>query len=292
MFSVLLSVYYKENPFFLRQSLDSVFTQTLPPDEVVLVEDGPLTEELDAVVKEYARKHPVLKVVPLSESRGLGRALDEGLKHCSYDLIARMDTDDISMPERFRMQVGYMRRHPDVAVVGGSIMEFNAACGCVGVRRYPETNDDVMKHICKACPCAHPAVMMRRKVFDKVSYDGRCRTSQDLALWFDILCAGFKINNMKDVVLKFRMDGDVFRRRRGAFAKNEFKIYCKGIRRLYGFFTWRYVWPLARYLFRLLPVGVIRRVYRGGVRRRVLQGAAPLRRDSPREAPAASEPLP
>ena len=112
MFSVLLSLYYKENPIFLRQSLDSVFSQTLPPDEVVLVEDGPLTEALYAVVEEYKRKYSTLKVVPLSENVGLGRALNEGLKHCSFDLVARMDTDDIAMPDRFEKQISYMTAHP------------------------------------------------------------------------------------------------------------------------------------------------------------------------------------
>ena len=97
-FSVLLSVYRKEQPAYLRQSLDSIFTQTLLPDEVVLVKDGPLTDALDEVAEDYCRKYPVIRVVPLSENQGLGRALNEGLKHCSYDLVTRMDTDDVAKP--------------------------------------------------------------------------------------------------------------------------------------------------------------------------------------------------
>ena len=100
-FSVLISLYYKENPDFLRQSLDSVFTQTLPPDEVVLVEDGPLTAELDAVVDEYVRRYQSLHIVKLPKNMGLGNALNEGLKHCSNELVARMDTDDICYANRY-----------------------------------------------------------------------------------------------------------------------------------------------------------------------------------------------
>ena len=104
-FSVLLSVYRKEQPAYLRQRLASIFNQTLTPDEVVLVKDGPLTDALDEVVEEYALKFTTLKVVPWPENQGLGKALNEGLKYCSYDLVARMDTDDVAKPERFEKQI-------------------------------------------------------------------------------------------------------------------------------------------------------------------------------------------
>ena len=113
LFSVLLSLYHKESPLFLRQSLTSIFTQTLLPIEVVLVEDGPLTDELYAVIKEFTSQHPELKVISLPTNRGLGKALNEGLKHCSYDLVARMDTDDIAKPDRFEKQLAIFLEHPE-----------------------------------------------------------------------------------------------------------------------------------------------------------------------------------
>ena len=119
MFSVLLSVYKKEQPTYLRQSLDSLFSQTLPPDEIVLVKDGPLTPELDAVITEYQTRCTILKVIPLTHNQGLGKALNEGLKHCSYELVARMDTDDIAKPERFEKQIRVFTEHPEVDVCRG-----------------------------------------------------------------------------------------------------------------------------------------------------------------------------
>lgn len=104
-FSVLLSVYFKEKPDYLRQSLDSVFSQTVRASQVVLVEDGPLTPELNAIVAEYCVQYPELEAVPLSENRGLGLALAEGIKHCKYELVARMDTDDIARKDRFELQL-------------------------------------------------------------------------------------------------------------------------------------------------------------------------------------------
>ena len=109
-FSVLLSLYSKESPDFLRQSLDSIFNQILLPNEVVLVEYGPLTDELYAVLVKY----PQLKIVKLEKNGGLGKALNEGLKHCSYDIVARMDTDDIAKPDRFEKQIKFLEENPEI----------------------------------------------------------------------------------------------------------------------------------------------------------------------------------
>lgn len=140
-FSVLMSVYKKEKPEYLRESLDSVIHQSLQPDEIILVEDGKLTDELEDVVKEFevklngdgcqseeqelAQVFITFKVVRLPQNLKLGRALAEGLKHCTNELVARMDTDDISEPERFEIQYKYMLENPDVAVSGGLMEEFD-----------------------------------------------------------------------------------------------------------------------------------------------------------------------
>ena len=144
MFSVLLSLYKKELPSQLRQSLNSLFSQTLLPDEIILVKDGPLTPELDAIVSDYAARYPFLKVVPLPQNQGLGKALNEGLKHCSYDLVARMDTDDISKPDRFEKQMKVFEEHPKLDLVGAWIDEFEGTPQHIlSVRRVPETSEQI-----------------------------------------------------------------------------------------------------------------------------------------------------
>lgn len=118
-FSVLMSVYQKENPDFLRKSLNSVLIeQSRKPDELVLVEDGPLTEELYQTIQDFKEKFPEMKVLPLKENVGLGEALHRGVEACSYDWIARMDTDDIATPDRFQQQVDYIEQHPQLDVLG------------------------------------------------------------------------------------------------------------------------------------------------------------------------------
>lgn len=269
--SVLMST-YNEPIEWIDEAIESIHRQTFTDFEYIIVDDNPNRQELKAYLLNKSKSDKFLKIVFNKENMGLTKSLNIGLGHCRGEYIARMDADDISMPDRFALQVDYLRRHPDVAVVGGSIQEFNATNDCVSIRHYPETHEEVIGYVCKASPCAHPAVMMRRSIFENgISYDERFRTSQDLALWYDIVCEGLKINNMKEVVLRFRLDDGLFNRRSRAYARNEFKIYCNGIFRLYGFFSWRYVYPLSRYLFRLMPVNIIQRVYRSNIRQRILQ---------------------
>src|SRR5271157_6087686 len=113
--AVLMSTYRWESPTHLRQSLDSLVAQTLQPDEVIIVKDGPLTCELEDVLTDYAFKLPLV-LVSLAKNAGLGTALAEGLRHCCSELVARMDTDDICPPTRLEMQVSFMRQHPDCSV--------------------------------------------------------------------------------------------------------------------------------------------------------------------------------
>ena len=120
-FSVLMSLYIKENPEYLRACFASLVAQTRPADEIVLVFDGAVTPELEAVVDEFESQLP-LKLVKLPQNLGLGKALNEGLLHCSYDWVFRMDTDDICVPERFEKQTAFINAHPDTIIFGGQIV--------------------------------------------------------------------------------------------------------------------------------------------------------------------------
>lgn len=222
-FSVLMSLYAKERPEFLRLSLDSVFTQTLKPDEVILMEDGPLTDELDAVVKEYQAAQPSLKVVKLPENGGLGKALNQGLKHCSYDLVARMDTDDISKPYRFEKQVAYMNTHPEISVCGSWMDEFYGDIGNVlSVKKTPENHDDIMVYARGRNPLNHPSVMFRKNaVIASGSYQ-HFPLFEDYHLWARMIVKGYKLHNIQESLMWFRTSPDMYKRRGGwRYACNE-----------------------------------------------------------------------
>lgn len=222
-FSVLLSLYNKELPENLRASLDSIFQQTIKPTEVVLVEDGPLTNELYSVVSEYVNRYSEIKVIPLPHNVGLGRALNEGLKHCSYELIARMDTDDVCKPYRFERQLKLFEKYPEIDVCSSWIDEFIGHTeNVVSQRRLPENHDDIIKYAKSRCPINHPAVMYRRsKVIEVGGYQG---FPEDLYLWVKMIMSGARFYNIQESLIYFRTSNDVYKRRGGwKYAKDDIK---------------------------------------------------------------------
>ena len=172
-FSVLLSVYYKESAIFLEQCFDSILCQTLQPNEIILVKDGPLTEELETVIKEYASKFSMLKTIPLLKNQGLGKALNEGLKHCTHDLVARMDTDDICKPQRFEKQINIFKYHSEIDVVGSWVDEFtNKPDNLLSTRKLPERHEEIYVYGQKRNPINHPTVMFRKSKVLSSRFEG------------------------------------------------------------------------------------------------------------------------
>ena len=144
-YSVLMSVYYKEQPDYLRQAMESVRGQTVPTNDFVLVCDGPLTDGLEAVIREEQEKcGPILHVVRLEENGGLGNALEKGLKLCRNELVARMDSDDISRPDRCEKQLELFGRYPDVSLSSGAVSEFiTDPKHPTGKRTLPVTDEEI-----------------------------------------------------------------------------------------------------------------------------------------------------
>lgn len=267
--TVIMSVYDGDQPDHLYKAIESVtVAQTLQPRQLILVEDGALRRALRSVVNLWQRRlRGRMLIIRNRQNVGLTKSLNRAIALARGTLIARMDSDDVSLPDRFRRQVQFLRNHPDVAIVGGAIEEFEdeQRCGCV--REYPLSHDDIVGVIHRFSPMAHPAVMIRRKVFVcGVRYDERWRTSQDVALWFEAIERGWRMANVRDVVLRFRCDERLYRRRGVAKAWDELRIYVQGIHTLYGLFSWRYIFPLARFCVRLLPPRIIRLLYHSPIR--------------------------
>ena len=225
-FSVLMSVYNKENPDFLRQSLDSIFNQTLPPSEVVLVQDGPLTEQQLEVIARFQAAHNELKTVPLAECHGLGDALNEGLRHCSFDLVARMDTDDISKPERFKTQIEWMEAHPETAACGCWIDEFTGNVShIISSRRPPRDHKDIVNFARQRNPLNHPTVVFRRQAVEAAGGYQHFYLFEDYYLWIRMIMAGSRFHNIQQSLLYFRMSDDMFLRRGGfKYTRSEIKL--------------------------------------------------------------------
>ena len=163
-YSVLMSLYKKEQSEFFRLALDSMINQTLKPDEIVLVEDGPLTPDLYAVIDEYTGKYPDLFTIVKNETNlGLGLALNEGLKVCRNELVARMDTDDISKPTRCEKQVKRFMEKPDLSIVGAHIDEFSGdKSNVISQRKVPTTSTAIYDFAKRRSAFNHPAVMYKK----------------------------------------------------------------------------------------------------------------------------------
>lgn len=262
-FSVLISLYYKENPDFLRQSLDSVFNQTLPPSEVILVEDGPLTTELYSVVSEYEHRYPTLHIIKLPQNGGLGKALNEGLKHCNFDLVVRMDTDDICFPDRFMKQVNFMVNHPEIGICSAWVEEFKDDINnVVSIRRIPEKSEELYEYGKKRCPINHPAAIFRKSVVLSCGGYRHFKMIEDYYLWVQMMVKGVMFWNIQECLLHFRTTDDMYKRRGGwNLAINEFKLqYIMYKTKYISFFSF-IINAIPKFIIRIAPNPVRKLIY-------------------------------
>ena len=228
-FSVLLSIYNKEKVAFLRRSLSSIWKeQILKPNQIVLVKDGPLTEELDAEVDSWVLElGDVLTVVSLRQNVGLAAALNEGLKVCKYDLVARMDTDDLSTPERFKLQIKFMHDNPDIAISSGFIEEWNSDFTIkLSSRILPIAHKDILIFAKLRSPISHPACIYRKSVILKCGGYPDIYP-EDHLLWVRVIQAGHQLANIPEVLLRMRTGEDFITRRGYQFLKGELTSYKK-----------------------------------------------------------------
>ena len=266
-FSVLMSVYYKEKPDFFRQSLESLINQTQIPNEIVLIKDGALTIELEKVITEYIRNYPNLfKIVALSENKGLGNALSIGLLECSNELIARMDTDDICVSNRFEKQVDFLNQNQNIDVVGSNVEEFNIEPGDLKrYRKMPKKGNKLLRYSKFRNPLNHPTVMYRKmKVLEAGNYNGEILLFEDFSLFIRMIKNGSNFYNIQESLLNFRtgVGIEVIKRRSGFFyVKNEWKFSLLALKiGQLNFFEWLF-YVFTKLPLRLLPPRVILLVY-------------------------------
>lgn len=229
-YSVLMSVYYKEKPEYLRISIESMMSQTVPTNDFVLVCDGPLTQELDSVIADMQQKYDgIIHVVRLSKNCGLGCALQVGVKECRNDLIARMDSDDISRPKRCEKELEVFMSHPEISIVGGIIEEFSMTPEVIDAKRaVPETTEEIVEFSKKRNPFNHPSVMYRKKDVLKAGNYSDIRYMQDYYLWIEMLIAGMKGYNIQEPLVWMRADSNLFKRRSGRlYVEIQVKLFKK-----------------------------------------------------------------
>ncbi len=216
-YSVLMSVYHKEQPTHLRVAVESMLNQTVPPSDFVIVCDGPLTEELDRVIDEFKNQAPELfQIVRLEENKGLGLALKEGLASCKEELVARMDSDDIATKDRMQKQLQFLKEHPEISVVGAQIAEFEETPDhIIRYRVVPECHKDILHKLKFANPVNHVTAVFRKEHVLKVGSYPDHPGFEDYHLWTKLLAEGYLFHNLPDTCCFVRADAHMLKRRDG-----------------------------------------------------------------------------
>lgn len=237
-YSVLMPLYKNDNPTWLKLAIDSILNQTIPPAEFVLVVDGPISYELRDVVENYKKENGELfKIYYFEQNRGLGKTLADGVNLCRNELIARMDADDFSVPERCEKQLKVFEESPDLDVVGSNVDEFvGDMTNVVAKVRLPQTNDEMKEFAKRRCPVRHPTLMYKKsKVLESGNYRDY-RHAQDYNLIVHMFLTGCKMQNIQEVLVYMRVSEDFYGRRGGW---NQAKLILKLKKEFldYGFYS-------------------------------------------------------
>ncbi|MFT4246166.1 MAG: glycosyltransferase [Micrococcaceae bacterium] len=263
-FSVLLPVYKNDLPEFFARAYQSITEdQTLKPDEIVIVQDGPVGAELTKMIEAFATaaKVPFIHHI-LEENSGLATALDVGLARCSYEIVARMDADDISLPERFEKQLKIILDGADI--VGSSLLEFNGSEDHIVAERIVKDDPkEIIKQARFSCPFNHPTVMYRKSKVVAAGGYRKLNLLEDYWLWARLIEAGAKVANVVEPLLLYRVSAGAYKRRGGA------EVFISEIKLQNNFLSEGFVSPIQwvrniaiRGGYRFIPENVRKQLYR------------------------------
>ncbi|TNV18996.1 glycosyltransferase [Buttiauxella sp. B2] len=262
-FSVLMSLYHKESAANLDDCLLSLYNQTLTIPEVICVYDGPVSKELDDIVMKWASKLPI-KTVKLDRNVGLGNALNEGLKHCSYDFVARMDTDDICVETRFSEQIAYLEKNPQTAILGSNTLEFESDENIITSSRIvPSSSQDIVKYASLKNPFNHMSVIFNKNTIISVGGYRHHYLMEDYNLWLRVLATSCQVANIESYLVKVRAgDGMIARRRGLLYIKSEYQLAYLKYKLKFQSLPISLTYFFIRSLPRLLPVPLLRYLYK------------------------------
>jgi glycosyltransferase involved in cell wall biosynthesis len=215
-FSVSMSVYINDDSSHFKESLMSLVNQTVKPSEIVLVIDGPVNQSTHNVIDEFKKIYPNLILIELTENMGHAISRQHGIQSSSYNLVALMDSDDISVSDRFEKQLKAFNIHPEIDVLGGQINEFiDFQENIVGVRNVPLNDIDIKNYLKKRCPFNQMTVMIKKSSMQEVGgyLDWYC--NEDYYLWVRMFLNSSNFRNLNDVLVNVRVGNDMYARRGG-----------------------------------------------------------------------------
>lgn len=263
-FSVLMSIYIKEQPKYVRQCFDSLLKQTVLADEWIIVEDGPLTNELYEILEEYEERYVgLIKRIALKQNVGLGLALNEGILHCTYDLIARMDTDDVSRKDRFEKQLKEFEENPQLDICGSHILEFEDSINKItSYRKVPIEDSDIKKYQKRRDAFNHMTVMYKKNAVLNAGNYQHAMLMEDTLLWVNMILTGAQCANVDDYLVWARTGKNLYERRGGW---TYFHRYCNGRKKILetGYISyWDYIITiLAQLIVAMVPSQIRKKIF-------------------------------
>lgn len=225
-FSVVMAVYKNDRAEWFRQAVESLLNQTLRSEDIVIVVDGPLTPELNQVIRDY-ESDKTITVTRLKKNQGLGNALNVGIAKAKHELIARMDADDIAVENRFELQLAEFDNNPDLDILGGQIAEFvDTPDNIVSYRKVPTSHDEIKQFARRRSPFNHPTVMYKKTVIQSLGgYDIAAIRVEDYDLWLRVIASSAMCANIDEMLLYYRSTSDALKRRKTLTSlKNHIKV--------------------------------------------------------------------
>ena len=263
-YSIVMSVYYKDQPEWLVDAIESLLNQTVPSDDIVIVADGPLPKQVDAVLYNYVTSKKI-RLIRLMKNMGLGHALNAGIKNAKHELVARMDSDDISVLNRFELQITAFKDNPELDILGGQIAEFiDDPSNVVAYRKVPTSQQEIEKFARRRNPFNHPTVVFKKTFIEKVGcYDSSVIRLEDYDLWLRALSSGATCANLDSTLLKYRLTNDSIKRRKTISSwKNHIRYRTRFYSREYISFS-DYMYGLAtQTLILIMPNWVVTGLYK------------------------------
>lgn len=216
-YSILMSVYYKENPEYLKQAIESMLNQTVKSNDFVIVCDGPLTDELYSVL-EYYESNPknYIHRLQLDKNYGLGIALNKGLTICKNEFIARMDSDDIAVANRIEIQLEEFKKNKSLVVCGSYIDEFDKTIGDTGnIKKVPLDKEKIKNYLKRRNPFNHMTVIFKKSIILKCESYEDCYLNEDYYLWAKVISNGYDVKNVPKILVHMRVGNGMYERRGG-----------------------------------------------------------------------------
>jgi glycosyltransferase involved in cell wall biosynthesis len=266
-YTVIQAIYLGDRKLFFKQAIDSVIHQSIRPEKIIIVCDGPILSENSSLISSYERLYggSFFCVIRLNRSVGLAACLNIAINRCETKYIARMDSDDISKFDRFEKQLKYLEDHAECDIVGSWIEEIDENNKVINPEiTYPIEHQECLNFFKKRSPVAHPAIMLKRSFFTKIGrfYNENYMFDQDSELWAEGFSANCIFANIPEVLLSFRR-GDNFFQRRNSFQKNVKRLLNRvKINKKLSFGVDSYIWALFYFMLSFLPVFLKKLLYR------------------------------